>query len=740
MATGPGQISPLHFPSHLLPRGLRLAGAIHALALGIGLASLPGQAQAADDERQEQDVLSLDSSTVLGAGESPVGPVPGVVAQRSLSGTKTDTPIREVPQALSVVTRKEMDEQKAQSVAEALRYTAGVQDSTGAASQRFDSIKIRGFDVSSTGMLRDGLRGTTTQAWPKVEPYGLERVEVLKGPASVLYGQNAPGGVVNQVSKRPLDQPFHEVEVVGGNHDRRQGQFDFSGPLDDEGKFLYRLTGLGRDSDTQTDHIVDRKTFVAPAFTWRPNEDTDLTVLAEYAEDEFGAPRVFVPLRGSLLSNPNGKIKHNQFLDEPGLDNHRTQYALGYLLDHRLNDVWSLHSSARYSHVNLLTNTASGMGLAADQRTLMRSAYRFRIIGDVYALDNNAQARWNIGDTEMTSLLGLDYRRTREDYYLRAGKAASIDIFNPVYGQGFGPIDRPMAQTQQRADQVGVYAQQQFTFDKHWVLSLGGRQDSSSARTDNRLADSGSKQRDEKFTYRAGLVYLADNGLAPYVSYSTSFNPSLGTDFYGNAYKPLTAKQSEVGVKYQPKGYDGFVTLAAYELTQENVLTTDPNNNLNQVQTGEVRVRGLELEGKASLARGLDLIGSATYNDAEVTRSNNPVEKGHRPTNTPRKMASLWLDYTQPDGPLAGLGFGAGVRYLGRTEADAANTITVPSYTLLDAAVHYELGQLFREAKGLRLSLNASNLTDKHYYNGCSASSCTIGEDRSLIASLSYRW
>lgn len=714
-----------------------LACLIHGLALGLSLTQA-GSALAADAEREPQP-LTLDTSVISATQvDSPTGQQSGYVAKRSLSGTKTDASLSEIPQSISVVTRDQMDAQQVQSVNEALRYTAGVQANTTAASQRFDTISIRGFDVT-TGMLRDGLKGNTAQAWPKVEAYGLERIDVLKGPASVLFGQNSPGGVVNQISKRPLEQPFHEVQIQGGSFDRAQGQFDFSGPLDDEGQFLYRLVGLERDSGTQFEHIKDDKQYFAPSFTWKPNDDTRLTLLADYTQDAFGAPRVSLPAQGTLLGNPNGKLKHNVFLDEPGLDNDRTQYSLGYLLEQRLNDVWSLNSSARYGHVNLLTNTASGRALEPDLRTLKRDAYRFRIVGDTYSLDNNVQARWNLGNTHMVSLLGVDYRRTREDYYLRGGAASSIDIYHPVHGGVFNP-STPFTNTVQRADQVGVYAQQQFTFDEHWVLSVGGRQDRSSARTDNRMNDSGSKQNDEKFTYRTGLVYLADNGLAPYISYSTSFDPVLGTNFYGTPYKPTSAKQSEVGVKYQPPGIDSYITLSLFDLTQENVKTADPAQRLNTLQTGEVNVRGIELEGKASLARGLDLLATLTYNDAEVSKSNNPLEKGQRPTDTPEKMASLWADYTLPEGPLGGLGFGAGVRYIGSTQADAANTVSVPSYTLLDAAVHYDFDKLIPAAKGLRLAVNATNLTDKRYYEGCSLTNCSAGYDRSVIASLRYRW
>ncbi|WP_347900786.1 TonB-dependent receptor plug domain-containing protein [Pseudomonas purpurea] len=221
-----------------------LATLVHGLALGVSLGHV-GHLMAAEQSADDTRALVLENSVVTGVQESPTGKASGYVAKRSLSGTKTDTALNEIPQSISVITRDQMDAQQVQSVSEALRYTAGVQANTTAANQRFDNISIRGFDVTSTGMLRDGLRGTTTQAWPKIEAYGLERVDVLKGPSSVLFGQNAPGGVVNQISKRPLDQPYHEVQIQGGSFDRAQAQFDVSGPLDDEGQFLYRLVGPG---------------------------------------------------------------------------------------------------------------------------------------------------------------------------------------------------------------------------------------------------------------------------------------------------------------------------------------------------------------------------------------------------------------------------------------------------------------------------------------------------------------
>lgn len=672
--------------------------------------------------------------------QSPTGKVDGYIATRSTSATKTDTALIETPQAISVITRDEITAHNAQSVGEALRYTSGVLQTSGAASSRFDSLSIRGFNVSSTGMLRDGLRSTTAQAWPKVEPYGLERVDVIRGPSSVLYGQNSPGGIVNQVTKRPLYQPLHEIEVQGGNFDRKQLQGDFSGPIDGSDKYFYRLTGLVRKSDTQIKHIKDDKVYIAPAFTWLPNDSTTFTLLADYSHDEFGAPRPFLPLNGTLLPNPNGKVDPNVFLDEPGLTNDRTQASLGYQLDTDFNDVLSGHSGARFSHTDLNTNIAQGLYLSPDMKTLNRAAYYFRIKGDVLSLDNNLQANWWIDSIEMTSLAGLDYRHTREDYILMSGKASSIDIFNPSYGGSYGPVNNMMSNTLQTSDQFGAYVQQQAKLDNGLIFVVSGREDWSNSKTNNRKNETSSEQRDSKFTYRTAAMYLTDFGLAPYLSYSTSFNPQLGVNFYGNTYKPITAKQIEAGVKYQPEDGKTNLTLTVFELKQQNMLTTDPNNNLNSLQIGEVRSRGVELQGIYSPIDELNLTAAYTYNKLENTKTNNPEEKGQRPTGLPEHTASAWADYTFLNGQLQGLGFAAGVRYTGSSPVNNDNSISNPSNTLFDAAAHYDLGGLNSNLNNWRLGINVNNVTNKQYYTSCSMGGCSVGYDRSVIASLRYRW
>lgn len=694
-----------------------------ALIATLFLAPAPARAQQAEQQLPEVKV------------QAPAERERGYVAPRSAAGTKTDTPLIETPQSISVITRERMDDQKVQTVDDALRYAAGVTPQYFGFDHRIDAVKIRGFDLRTNGgYFLDGLRlpAINFSVW-HTEPYGLERIEVLRGPASVLYGQSRPGGLVSEVSKRPQAAPLREVQLLGGSFSRRQVAADLGGALDADGKWSYRLTALGRDSGTQIDFVKDERVFVAPALTWRPSADTTLTLLASVQEDRLGSSFVFLPAQGTLLSNPNGRIPRSRFTGEPGFEKiNGAQQAAGYALEHRLNDVWTLRQKLRYGRMDTDWNTVFPSGLQADLRTLNRASFTVDGKLDAFTIDNQAQARFATGGLAHTLLFGVDYLRHKSDDRLGFGAAPSLDAFNPVYGQ---PVARPplFLDAQQTQSQAGLYVQDQIKLDK-WVLSLGARQDQAKSRTDNRLTGRATDQADDAFTYRAGLVYLSELGVAPYASYSESFEPTAGTTFAGNPFKPTRGKQYEAGVKYQAQGSGSFVTLSAFDLTQRNALTRDPANLFFSVQAGEARSRGIELEGVADLSRSLKLFASYTYTDTEITRSND-ADLGKRFPAVPRHMASLWADYTVRGAALAGLGLGAGLRYVGSSAADPGNTLLNPSYALLDAAVRYDLDRHWR------LAVNAANVSDKQYVLCTSTvNTCNYGQARTVLATARYQW
>lgn len=675
--------------------------------------------------------MTLDPLTIEAQRdpETGKGPVAGYVATRSTAGTKTDTPLIETPQSVSVVGAEQIDRQKAQTVGEALRYTPGLLASQGF-NRTDDGFYMRGFQVNHDSLYVDGLRNQPNIYSTSAEPYGLERIEVLHGPASVLYGQSGPGGVINMVTKRPTTEPLHEVQVQGGSFERKQVATDHAGALDTEGAFSYRLTALARDSETMVDHIDDDKLYVAPSLTWRPTEATSLTLLASYSESRTAYYYGF-PAEGTVLPNANGSIARNRFLGEPDYNKwDRTAYSAGYELEHRLNDRLQFRQNLRYSSFE---NEYADIWFGSWQpgeRVVNRGAYERVDDSEMLALDNQVQAGFATGPLSHTLLVGVDYTRGDIERVQYGGTVAPLDLYAPVYGSPVTRNATPSTSIRETYDQVGVYAQEQVKLLDKWVLLLGGRQDWIADRSEDRLSGSDESNDQNAFTGRAGLVYLSDSGLAPYVSYAESFQPQTGVQADGSTFQPTTGTQYEVGVKYQPKGRHSSVTLSAYELTRQNVVTADPDNLGFSTQTGEIRSRGLEAEARLTVLDGLRVIGGYAYVDAEVTKSSG-ADLGNRPANTPEHMASLWGEYEVQAGDLRGLTIGAGVRYVGNT-VNLSDSYTVPSYTVFDAMVGYQI-------EGWQLALNAINLTDETYVAACTYG-CFYGDALTVLGTVSYRW
>ncbi|XSG82595.1 MAG: TonB-dependent siderophore receptor [Methyloligella sp. ZOD6] len=673
--------------------------------------------------------------------ESAYGPVDGIVATRSATGMKTDTPIVEIPQTVSVITADQIEVQGAQTISQALRYTPGLLTQPNGASSVYDESRIRGFTPL---YYLDGMVLPLDQffATPRMEPFGLERIEVLQGPASVLYGQNSPGGLVNMVSKKPTEDPFGEIELQTGSHDRRQGAFDIGGPVDKNEKVLYRLTMLARDAGTEVDYTKDNRFFIAPALTFKPDADTELTILTSYGKDESDYPHQYLPAQGTLRFNPNGRIPRSRNVGEPSWDDFdREQWWVGYAFEHRLNDTWQVRQNLRYASVDVDFDALRGEGLLPDMRTLIRSAVGLRAAADTFTVDNQLQGDFRTGALEHTMVFGLDYLRTDADFrQTLAFPVAPIDIYNPTYGAPIPPLAATI-ENSQLVDQTGVYLQDQIKLDR-WILTLGGRHDWASAEVQDYLAGTAASQNDSDFSWRAGLGYMFDNGLTPYFSYSTSFQPQIGISVDGTPFDPATGEQYEVGIKYQPVGTDALFTIAAFDLTRENFLTQDPVTFISR-QNGKARVRGIELEAKVSLTDHLVVIASYAYLDSKITESDNPLEIGRPLELTPENQASAWLDYMFDRGVLDGLRVGGGVRYVGNYlgETVSADPIVVPSYTLFDAMVSYDLGKFSPKLDGTELALNLTNLSDEYYVTYCYTEVyCSLGQGRMVLGSLRYRW
>ena len=657
----------------------------------------------------------------------------GFFAGSSTSATKTDAPLIEIPQSVSVVTQDQLTSRNVQTVSEAIRYTGSVDVDTYGTETRYDWINIRGFDQSTYGLYRDNSRWQSGNVSGQIDPYMIQEVDIVKGPSSVLYGQNQPGGLVNLVTKRPPSRPLRELVLNYGSFDRRQVAADFGGPLDPDGSLRYRLTGLYRRSDTQVKFVPDDRWFVAPGLTWNPSSQITWTILGDYQKDKTGWSQ-FLPSQGTFRPNPNGKIPRDTFTGEPGYDFfHRTQWSGGSLFEDRLNDTWTVRNTLRYSSIYYNGNTAFGGGLQDDLRTLNRFAFGNSLDLKLFTMDTNASMRAKTGIVEHSVLFGVDYSKSRSTIVSGFAVAPPLDIYHPVYGAAI-PGLFTYYNTRQPVSLLGLYLQDHMKIGPRWVLTLAGRHDSTDITTDDRIGGTKTKQSPNKFTERVGLTYLSEIGLAPYASYSTSFLPVTGVSFSGQPFVPTEGKQIEGGVKYQPKGSNSFLTADVFQITQTNVQVPDPNHPFNSVQQGEIRSRGYEVEAVGNLVSTLNFNAAYSHLDQTVTRTTDPTALGKRPPLAPDQLFSVAAEYTLVGGALAGLGFGAGVRFIGSRAGDAANTIEVPSYTLLDGSVRY----LWRNVE---LQVSGTNLADKTYVAVCTSPSyCNYGLARKVIATARYHF
>ncbi|CAM5761271.1 Ferrichrome outer membrane transporter/phage receptor [Labrys miyagiensis] len=723
--------------------------------------------------QQQNRIIELDPVIVTGDGEKANGPVKGYVARRSATGTKTNAAISETPQSVSVVTREQIETQGARTVAEALHYEPGIISETRPGG-RFDTTFIRGFGGfggnANYVQYWDNLRLPKGVSYnvPSIDPYLLERVEILRGPGSVLYGQGNPGGLVNLVSKLPTAGTQNEIQLRTGSHNLAELDFDLNGSANADGSLLYRVIGVGRAADAEVDHTKDQRLLLAPMITWTPDADTSITLQATYQHDPDSYQSNWLPALGTLQYNPNGRIPRDFFSGNPNYNEFdRTQATFGYQAEHRFNDTLSIRQNLRYIHsesdFKALSVPPGGSAWAAaglcggvSYLCLARSSTHYIENLDALAIDNQLEANLATGPFQHKLLAGLDMQYLNAEATYGNGPTTYVNYLNPVYGTITPPTLTNYQQ--QTRTQVGTYLQDQITFGG-WHALLGIRHDWANTNIDTEVLRTGvvtgARTRDTALTWKAGLLYEFDNGISPYVSYSTSFDPTTGTGYGGVPFKPTTGQQYEAGFKYQPPGFNGLLTASVFNLTQQNVLTTDTvHTSTNtavtlcssatcQVQTGEVRSRGIEVGGKFSPVEGLNLIASYTYNDVEVTRSNVANVQGKVPVGVPRQAAALWADYTFQSGPLANLTLGAGVRYIGGSFGDQTNTqaMRVPSYTLVDAAISYDFKDLRPSLKGWRASVTGSNLFDKTYVSACaSANQCFYGNGRTIRGTLAYRW
>ena len=690
--------------------------------------------------------LAAEETLVVTAGssEDPTAPLKGIVATRTLSATKTAAEIVKTPQSVSVVTRDQMRALDVTSVSQALRYSAGVFTEYRGSSNRNDEVFVRGF--SYVPKFLDGLSygATASSQTGTFDPWLLERVELVRGPASVLFGQVNPGGLIAMTSKRPVSQPIHELQFRAGNHHLAEGAFDFGGPLSDDGRLLYRLNGIARTQNSQVEDYKETRMAIAPALTWYPDDATRMTLLTSYQKDPDAGYRNFLPRYGTVENVDGSYIARDFNVSDPSYNQSwREQTMIGYEFEHQPDDTFTLRQNARYATIKQKYRYLVYSSSPANSSVLSRRAQHETRQTDEFGIDNQLEAKFASGQVAHTVIGGLDYKTSKDKQYLgRAGGSQyDLDWRSPTYGVS---VDEsafsPATNEQQNLDQAGVYVQDQLSW-QNWELLVSGRYDWAEVRTTDFTDASSTQQNDNKFTWRTGLLYAFDSGLSPYISYSTSFEPNLQTNRAPGVgpFDPSEGKQVEVGVKYQPDP-NALITLALYDLTQSNVATYNSAAGWFE-NSGKVRSKGVEAEAHATLFENLNLIASYTYTDAETVNTTVVGTEGKTPARIPTHMASAFTSYTLPDGALKSLTAGVGVRYIGTSCGDAKNSFKVPAVDLYDAMVSYELGELNSSLKGAQVQFNVNNIADTRYVASCASdSACFYGIGRTVTATVSYAW
>lgn len=631
----------------------------------------------------------------------------GFAAQKAASGTKSDLPLSETPLSVTVLTREQLDSRQVQNVNEALQGVAGVVG--GVYGRRgWDDFVIRGQRASESVYI-DGLK-LEQGAWVSQESFGVERIEVLKGPASVNFGLVQPGGMVNMVSKRPRADAFNQLGITLASDGFRQATFDLGRALSDNGKAAFRINGLAMNSDDPTDFVYFKNRYIAPSLSLDLGANTDFTLLSSYSSREYLRQQGLSPT-GTLRPNSNGAIARGRFAGEPGIGPYQAdQYRIGYALAHRFESGWKVRQHFRVQDYDMDGRAVFHAALQANRRLQNRTGTLQDVQGRSFALDTNVERRFQFGQASHTVMAGLDVNRDRNRLATTICALPAIDLFEPVYGVAISCPPTPRSDVTNTVKFVGLYLRDQVKLGERLNLVFGARRDQiDNTARDHKSATSATQKSGANTGNIAALVKIAP-GVAPYVSYATSFLPVGGNDFAGAQFKPETGRQAELGVKLELDGGRTNVNLALYELKRRNVTTPDLINDGFSLQTGEQRSMGFEAEIAADLRNGWSLSAAYGYTDAILVSDSNLAMVGKALNNVPRHSASLWSVYRFRQGALAGWGAGAGLRHESAKGGFAVN-FEVPGYTVADASLSY-IGNAWR------VSLNARNLFDKDYYAG----------------------
>ncbi|MCL1125409.1 TonB-dependent siderophore receptor [Shewanella surugensis] len=696
----------------------------------------------------------------------------GLIAYDSAGASKSDVPIIETPASVSVITEQRMTDLGSQTVQDALGYVAGLYNGTYGYDSRGDWSTIRGAEPTT---YLDGLKlmfGNYNNT--RMNPYSLSRIEVIKGPASVLYGQGTTGGIINLASKLPEVETSGQINVEVGNNDRYQLATDVTGSLNSDDSVLYRMIGLIRDSGTQFDYVDDDAVILSPSMTFYMGDSTEMTLLGNYQKLETGSTGQFYPHEGTVVpvsdvtyagqtfAASQGDLSSTAFISEPEFDRYDTEsYSLTAMFKHEFNDVLSLQTNMRYMDSQADYDSMYSLftpALAIDNVSLPRTAYSSDATATAFTSDTRLYAIFDTGVIEHEVVFGFDYQDVEYKNVYDYGYGGTINPYAPDYSAFNAATDitwwyQDIA-SKDEAKQTGVYLQDSMKIADRVIVSGALRYDYVEQKNDYvGWVDQ------EAVTGRLGLMYLFEVGISPYVNYSQSFEPINGSGPDGLSLKPLEGEQYEVGVKYQPRGTEHLITLSAYDIDQKNYVVPSASGATptQQDQIGKVNIKGVELEAQLAWEQ-VDVYASYAFTDSEVKEGTDELV-GRPLESTPDNQASIWATYRPVQ--LDGFKIGAGARYVGHTEfllqtrdtdAMVTNSLntgltlaqrTTPvfnegvpyqtdSYTLFDFMIGYQYNDY-------SIALNVKNVADKEVITTCmNRGDCFYGQGRTVIATLTY--
>lgn len=695
-------------------------------------------------------VLAVAVGSLLTSGYTLAQSAPSEIQEIQVTGQlsrysalKSDTPIMETARSVSIEGLQDIIDKGAITLDDVFTYSSGVYGKTYGFATRGDWVKVRGLDVPQYQDSLQSLFGNYNNTRPDV--YTLEQVEVLKGPASVLYGQGSPGGIVNVVSKLPKAESAHEILAELGSFDRQQLAFDSTGALDSDEQWLYRAVGVYRDTDTQVDQVDENTRVFAPSITWQPNQQTRVTALLNRTETDSDVGAQFLPVYGTLLPAPNGQfIDNSTYTGDPDFNYYDTETtSLTLLAEHQFNSVWSLELTSRYTDAKADYQQAWTAFIGGDRYVrnadgslygdglVPRSFYGSKSTSEQAALDARLRANFQTGALFHEVLIGTQYQDVTlgesgfydyaRGYDVATGAVIDdstwINVFDPQYGNIPAASEFTYtASPDSTTEDLGLYINDQISVG-NWRITAGVRFDDTETRTGTNT------QSDDAVSTSVGALYQFDNGVSPYVSFAESFDPVIGDNGNGEPLKPQEGEQWEAGFKYQPSTFPAMVTLAYFDITQSNL--NDPSSLVGeyQQQQGEASITGVELEGMVFLG-DLSIELNASQLDTESA-------EGYRLASVPERQASTWL--TWRPGGFEGFKAGAGLRYVGESW-DGVDQLRTPSYTLGDLMIGYQTGPW-------DLTLNARNVADKEFQATCLArGDCFPGEARSVVGRVRYQF